>query len=74
MEDDIILKIDSSKVREYLNDHLIKVLSKGYSQANLDSLHCQRDSCLALIYRGERMSMGELRLSAEQKSILKPVG
>ena len=28
MEDDIILKMDSSKVREYLNDHLIKVLSK----------------------------------------------
>ena len=74
MEDDIILKMDSSKVREYLNDHLIKVLSKGYSHANLDSLHCQRDSCLALIYRGERMSMGELRLSAEQKSILEASG
>ena len=74
LDDDIILKSDSLKVRQYLNDHLIKLLSKGFIHANLDSLHCQKDSCLAFIYQGERMTMGNLKLSTEQKSILEASG
>jgi outer membrane protein assembly factor BamA len=71
---EIFLKIDSIKVRQQLSEHLMKLLSKGFIHATLDSLHCGKDACFALIYQGERMTMGNLRLTPEQKSIVEDSG
>jgi len=72
--EDVFIRSDSTKLRQQLNEHILKLLSAGYIHTNLDSFICRMDSCYGFIYKGERIKIGSLRLSPEQKAILEASG
>ncbi|HLO55692.1 MAG TPA: POTRA domain-containing protein [Saprospiraceae bacterium] len=66
--------IDSLSVRKYYTDYVTELLSKGYSVANLDTFYCQKDTCFGLVYRGAKYTLGNIRMSSDQVTILESAG
>jgi outer membrane protein assembly factor BamA len=66
--------LDSLAVRKYYTDYVTELLSKGYSVANLDTFYCKNDTCLASIYRGAKYTLGNIKMSPDQVTVLESAG
>ena len=66
--------IDSLSVRKYYADYVTELLSKGYVVANLDTFYCLKDTCMAMIYQGAKYTIGHIKMSSDQISILESTG
>ncbi len=72
--DVICQSTDSLKISEILNDRLLKLNSGGYIHVNLDTTYFSSDTCYARIYKGSRFTIGNIRWTDEQKTIIEAGG
>lgn len=66
--------IDSTLLRQYIKDHILKLHSVGYIHAHLDTLISFKNQYIAEIYRGKIYHFGKLHIDESHNSILETIG